>query len=223
MIHLKKQVASFLLARLNPELSRATCCISLRYSCRHFSSSIILSYEVSASSATRGKLQVNINCPAVLTKGFANKGCADEGALISSSKYSNSNFSQVHPSWRLNSNLFTSALCWVVKIRRLLDTPRSSFFQAALQFFRSIQGCPRGASGVSQRFFSRGSFAMPWCRFADVHFPHWSTGGATLRFHPLRFEVIFRSRSCRGFHLDQYLSQLSDPRVALVGCSFSSR
>ena len=92
MIHLKKQVASFLLARLNPELSRALCCASIWYTCRPLSPSLSLSCEVNASIATPAKLHVNINHPAVLTKGFAIICNADEGALIAFSKYSSTRF-----------------------------------------------------------------------------------------------------------------------------------
>ena len=129
MIHLKKQVAFFLLARLNHELSRAICCVSIRYACRILSPSFSLSYEVNASSATPAKLHVNINGPAVLTKRFANKCFADEGALILSSKYSSSNLSQVRPNWFFNSSLITSGRCWVAQLRRFLGTPQSSFFR----------------------------------------------------------------------------------------------
>ena len=99
MIHLKKQVAFFLLARLNPELSRALCWTSIWYTRRPLSPRLSLSCGVNASNATPAKLHVNINCPAVLTKRSAINGNADEGALIASSKYSSSRFSQDRPRW----------------------------------------------------------------------------------------------------------------------------
>ena len=71
MIHLTKQVASFLLARLNPELSRAICCVSIQYTCRSLSACFSLLCEVSVSRATPTKIDINFNCPASLTKRFA--------------------------------------------------------------------------------------------------------------------------------------------------------
>ena len=129
MIHLKKQLASFLLARLNPELSRAICCTSIWYTRRTLSPRRSLSCEVNAANALHAKLHVNINCPAVLTKGFAINGNADECALIASSKYSSSMLSQVHLSWFPNSSLLTSAFCGVAQCNRLRDIPRSNFFR----------------------------------------------------------------------------------------------
>ena len=52
MIHLKKQVASFLLARLGPESSRATCCIINWYICRQLSPNFNLSHDFRSSNAT---------------------------------------------------------------------------------------------------------------------------------------------------------------------------
>ena len=93
------------------------------------SPSFSLSYEVNASSATPAKLHVNTNCPAVLTKRFASKCFANEGALILSSNYSSSKFSQVRPNWFFNSSLFTSGLCLIAHFQRFLVTPQSSFFR----------------------------------------------------------------------------------------------
>ena len=150
-------MASFLLARLNPELSRAVCCVSIRYMCRPLSPSFSLSYEVKASSATPAKLHVNINCPAVLTKGIANKCFADEGALFLSSKCSSSNFSQVRPHWFFNSSLFTSALRWVAQFS---EHSAIKFLQATFQLFRSNQGNPPGALSCPCMLFSSISLGL---------------------------------------------------------------
>ena len=107
IINLKKQVASFLLATLNTELSRARCCTNIWYTRIPASPSLSLSYEVNTYNATLARLNENSNCPAVLTKGFAINDGADEGALIASAKYSSSKFSQVRPSWLCNSSLLT--------------------------------------------------------------------------------------------------------------------
>ena len=177
MIHLKKQVASFLLARLNPELSRAVSCVSIRYMCRPLSPSFSLSYEVKASSTTPAKLHVNINCPAVLTEGFANKCFADECALFLSSKCSSSNFSQVRPNWFFNSSLFTSGLRWVAQFRRFLDTPRSSFFRqlSRCRCFAITRAIHHGRAVILVKPLSSGSlatcFLMPWCRLEIYSLP----------------------------------------------------
>ena len=167
MIHLKKQVASFLLARLNPEWSRAICCTSIWYTRRPLSPSLSLSCEVNASNATHAKLHVNINCPAVLTKGIAINGNADEGALIASSKYSSSRFSQVRPSWFPNSSLISLAFCWVAQCRRLRDTPRSSFFRQHSSSSVASRAIHQGRALFLVPFLPRGShvtcFLMAWC------------------------------------------------------------
>ena len=128
-IHLKKQVAFLLLARLNPEFSRAMCCTNIWYTRIPASPSLSLSYEINVSNANLARLLENSNCPAVLTKGFAFNDEADESALIASSNYSSSKFSQDSPSWLCNSSLLTSALCWVAQFRLLRDTPQSSPFR----------------------------------------------------------------------------------------------
>ena len=167
MIRLKKQVASFLLARLNPEFSRAICCSSIWYTRRPLSPSLSLSCEVNASNATPAKLHVNFNSPAVLTKGFAINGNADEGALIASSKYSNSRSSQDHPSWFPNSSLLTSAFCWVAKRHRLRNIPRSSFFRQLSSSFVVSRVIHQGRAVFLVAFLTRGShvtcFPMDWC------------------------------------------------------------
>ena len=162
-------MASFLLARLNHELSRATCYISNRYTCKPFSPNFSLSPEVSSSNV---KLHVNTNCPAVLTKGFAIKGCADEGALISFSKYSNNSFSQFRANWLLNSNLLTSGLCCVAQFRRFLDTPRSNFFRQLFNSFVVSGAIHQERALFLYNPFSRGSLftcvPMLWCCF-EIH------------------------------------------------------
>ena len=161
MIHLKKKVASFLLASLNPELSRAKCCVSFRYTLRPLSPMFSLSPEASSFNATPARLHVNNNCPAVLTKRFAIKKLCRRGRphfilevlqqfLLSSRSNS---FSLVRPNWLLTSSLFTSALCWVAQFRRFLDTPRSSLFRGSLPILSSY---PR-LSTRSGRYFSRWS------------------------------------------------------------------
>ena len=102
-----------------------------------------------ASNATPAKLHVNIHCPAVLTKGFAINGNADEGALIASSKYSSSRFSQDRPSWLPNSSLLTSAFCWVAQCRRL-RAPRD---QVSLVNSPVLSWCPE-LSTKAERCFS---------------------------------------------------------------------
>ena len=161
MIHLKKQGAAFLLARLNPELSRTVCCVSIRYMCRPLSPSFSLSYEVKASSATPAKLHVNINCPAVLTKGFANKCFAFEGALFLSSKCSSSDFFQVRPNWFFNSSLFTSAVSWVAQFRRFLNTPRSSFFRQLSSCFAVTRAIHQGRAVFLSSTLFRGVHLLP--------------------------------------------------------------
>ena len=167
MIHRKKQVIYFLLARLNPELSRAICCTSIWHTCRPLSPSLSLSCKVNTSNATPAKLLVNINCPAVLTKGFAINGNTDEGALIASSKYSSSRFCQDHPSWFPNSSLLTSAFYWVAQCRSLRDTPRSSVFRQLASSFVVSRAIHQGRAVFIDAFLSRGShvtcFPMAWC------------------------------------------------------------
>ena len=164
MIHLKKQDASFLLARLNPYLSRAICCTSIWYTRRPLSPSLSLSCEVNASNAALAKLHVNINCSAVVTKGFAINGNADESALIASSKDSSCRFSQVCPSWFPNSSLLTSAFCWEAQCCRLRDTPRSSFsgnspvLSWSPELSTMVERCP--SSHFSQE--DRTSLASQW-------------------------------------------------------------
>ena len=80
------------------------------------------------------KHHVNNNWPSVFVKGYTIRGCADEGGLISFSKYSICNFYIVRRNWLLTSSLISSG-------HHLLDTPRSSFFrQSSISFivFRAI-------------------------------------------------------------------------------------
>ena len=210
----KKQVASFLLARLNPELSRAICCISVWYTWRLFPPSLSLSCKVNASNAPPAKLHVNINCPAVRTKGFAINGNADDGVLIASSKYSSCRFSQDRPNWFPNSSLLNSAFCWVAQCRCLPDTPRSSSFRHLSSSFVVSRAIHQGRAVFLAAFLSRGSnvtcFPMSWC-CVESHSLRMSTSPrlSTSRTPPhnwlLGFEVILRFRSRRGFHFPQKL------------------
>ena len=70
----------------------------------------------------------------VRVKQFAIRSWEDEGGLISFSKYSSSNISDVRLSWLLNTNLFTSPFCCSAQFRLFLDTPQSSFFRQISSF-----------------------------------------------------------------------------------------
>ena len=140
-----------------PELSQATCCVIIRYTCKPLSPNFSLSPEVSSSNATPVKLHVNNKCPAVLIEGFANKSCADKGALISCSKYPSNSFSQVRPIWFLNSRLFTSALCCVAQFRLFLDTARSNFFRQPSNSFVVSTAIHQERAVFLVNPFSRGS------------------------------------------------------------------
>ena len=167
IIHLKKQLACFLLARLNPELSRAMCCTNNRYTRIPASPSLSLSYEVDASNATPARRYENRNYPAVLTKGIAINDGADEGALIASSKYSSTKFSRVRPSWVCNSSLLTSALCWMAQLRRFRDTSRSIPFRQFSSSFVVSRAVHQGRALFLVAPYSRGSlvscFSVSWC------------------------------------------------------------
>ena len=141
MIHLKKQVASFLLARLYPEISDSTIdtAVGLCHSTR----------EIRSSNATPAKQHVNNSCPSILTKGFVIRGGADEGVLISSSKYTSNSFSHFLANWFFNSSLFTTVFCCVAEFRRFLDNPRSSLFRQLSSPFL----VPK-LSTKSERYFS---------------------------------------------------------------------
>ena len=147
--HLKTHMASFLLARLNPELSRATCCMSIRYTCRPLSPNFSLSPEVSSSNANPARFQLNNNCPAVVTKGFAIKGCAYEGALNSFSKYSSNSFSQVSSNW-LSTLIYSPRLYVWWPNSDFFWTLRNPVISCSLPFLSSY---PR-LSTKSGRYFS---------------------------------------------------------------------
>ena len=150
MIHFQEQVAAFLLARLNPELSRSMCCTNMWYTRNSLSPSLSLSYEVNASKAVPADLHENSNCLAVLAKGFAINDGADEGALIASSKYSGNNFSQVRPILLSNSSLLFSALCWVARFRRFRDALRSSPFRGFSNSIVVSKAIQQGRAHLSQ-------------------------------------------------------------------------
>ena len=126
-----------------------------------------LSCEVNNSSSIPTRLHANINCPAVLTKGLAINGNADEGVLIASLKYSRSRFCQVRFSWFPNSNLLNSAFCWVAQLRHLRDTPQSSFFRQSSSSFMVSRAIHQGRAVFIVAFLSRGSlatrFPVAWC------------------------------------------------------------
>ena len=153
------------------------------------------------------KTHVNINCPAVRTKGFAINGNADDGALIASSKYSNSRFYQDCPKWFPNSSLLTSAFCWVAQCRRLLDTLRSSPFSGLQSYPPRPSGIPRRIplQRIARHLLPIGLVLRRKRLLADVHFPRLSTSRTPLHICLLGFEVILRSRSRRGFHFPQHL------------------
>ena len=104
---------------------------------------------------------------ALRTKGFAINGNADDGALIASSKYSSSRFSQDCPNWFPNSSLLTSAFCWVVQCRRLRNTPRSSSFRRFYSSFVVSRAIHQGRAVFLVALFSRGlsvtCFPLAWC------------------------------------------------------------
>ena len=138
-------------------------------------SSFNLSCEVNTSSYIPTKLHANISCPAVLTKGFAINGNADEGVLIASSKYFRSRFCQVRFSWFPNSNLLISAFYWVAQLRRLRDTPRSSFFRQSSSFFMVSRATHQGRAVFLVAFLSRGllanCFPVAWCSVESHYLP----------------------------------------------------
>ena len=177
MIHLKKQVASFL-------------------------------HEVSNSNATPAKLHVNINFHAVLKKGFAINGCANEGA--SSHPRNTPAANSPNSSWLIPQLQFIHFISLLGStIPTLPGYPAIKFLQAAFQFFRGFY--PPWASGVS-RCSSLKRVTCHLFRYtlllsrdpilANVYLPHLSTGGTPFCIRLLRFEVFFRSRSRRGFHFE---------------------
>ena len=107
------------------------------------------------------------NWRSVRVKGFAIRSWADEGWLISFSKYSSSNFSHVRPSWLINSNLFTSAFCCFAQFRRFLYTPRCSSFRHFSRFFIVSKPIHREGAVFLVSLFSGGSFRICcpalWC------------------------------------------------------------
>ena len=170
------------------------------------------------SSSIPPKLHANISCPAILTKGFAINGNADEGVLIASSKYFSSNFCQVRLSCFPNSNLSISDFGWVTQWRRLRDTPRSSFF---MQFFHGLQSHPPSSSGIPRRISLKriASHLLPSGLmldrepfFANVHLPRLSAFGVCI----LRSEVLLRCRVRRDFHYLHHLGQLPWCGAALI-------
>ena len=134
---------------------------------RAYPPNLSLSYEVNASNETPARLHENSNCPAVLTKGFAINDDADEGALIASSKYSYSKFSQVRSSWLCNSSLLTSALCWVAQFRLFRDTPPSSPFRQLSSSFMVSRTIHQRRAVILVALLSRGSLVtclpVSWC------------------------------------------------------------
>ena len=121
------------------------------------------------------RLHANISCPAILTKGFAINDNADEGVLIASSKYSRSRFCQVRFSCFPNSNLLISVFYWVAQLRRLRDTPQSSFFRQSSSSFMVSRAINQGRAVFLVAFLSRGflvtRFPVAWCSVESHSLP----------------------------------------------------
>ena len=83
------------------------------------------------------------------------------------SEYSSSNFSQIRPSWLINSKLFTSAFYCSAQFRLFLHTPQSSFFRQISRFFNQCRAIHQERAVFLANPFSRGSFVICcptlWC------------------------------------------------------------
>ena len=127
----------------------------------------IFSHEFRSFNATSAKHHLNNNWRSIWAKMFAIRSWADEGALISFSRYSSSNFSYVRPSWFLKSNWFTSAFCSFAHFQRFLDTPRSSFCRQFSSSFIVSRAIHQERVVFLVSLFLRGSFVICcptlWC------------------------------------------------------------
>ena len=127
----------------------------------------IFSQEFRSFNATSAKHHVSNNWRSIWMKMFAIRSWADGGALISFSKYSSSNFSNVRPSWLLNSNLFTTAFCCVAQLRRFLFNHRWSFCRQFSSPFIVSRAIHQERVVFLVSLFSRGSSVICcptfWC------------------------------------------------------------
>ena len=125
---------------LTQVLHEATYCIIIRHTYELLSPNFSLSHEFRSSNATPAKHHVKQNRRSVRVKRFAIRSWAEEAALISFSKNSSSNFSQVRPSWLLKANLFTSAFCCLAHFRHfwILRVPASVDFSLGLSSYLGL-------------------------------------------------------------------------------------